>query len=156
MNGTDRVIRVVWIFEQAPAGTSAVIEFAFSTNSSAGTSTGGCTRHNVANLRFAQDQQPQAQSNDDQQQALVEAIRCGGIGEATKIKKDYVGVYDPHWDWGLFNIEKLTKNSEAVIVGVPAKNRCKLSTDGQLITTDYDVVVQGTQGKHSAGLASLR
>lgn len=96
----------------------------------------------VANLSVARDQQPQAQSNDDKHQALVEAIRRGGIREATKIKKDYVGVYDPHLDWGLFNIEKLTKNSEAVIVGVPAKNRCKLSTDGQIITTDYDVFVQ--------------
>lgn len=97
----------------------------------------------VASLGFAQDQQPQSQSSDDDKhQALVEAIRRGGIREATKIKKDYIGIYDPHWDWGLFNIEKLTKNSEAVIVGVPAKNRCKLSTDGQLIITDYDVVVQ--------------
>lgn len=96
----------------------------------------------IANLRVAPDQKPQAQSNDDKHRALVEAIRRGGIREATKIQRDYIGIYDPHLDWGLFNIEKLTKNSEAIIVGVPANNRCKLSTDGQLITTDYDVVVQ--------------
>lgn len=96
----------------------------------------------VAHLRVGQDQQPQAGSNDHEQQALVEAIRRGGIREAAKIKKDYVGLYDPHLDWGLFTIEKLTKNSEAVIVGMPSNNRCKLSKDGQLITTDYDVVVQ--------------
>ena len=40
------------IFEQAPAGTTAVLEFAFSTNSTAGTSTGGCARHNVQSSRI--------------------------------------------------------------------------------------------------------
>lgn len=40
------------IFEQAPAGTTAILEFAFSTNSSAGTSTGGCARHNVQSSRI--------------------------------------------------------------------------------------------------------
>ena len=46
-----------------------------------------------------------------------DALRRGGLREAAKLKGHYVGDFDPHWDSGRFDIEALTKNSMAVVVG---------------------------------------
>lgn len=40
------------VFEESRAGTTAVLEFAFSSNSTPGTSTGGCARHSVQTSRI--------------------------------------------------------------------------------------------------------
>src|ERR1700687_2457075 len=49
---------------------------------------------------------------------IRDALRHGGYREVAKVKGHYVGDFDPNWDFGLFNIESLTKNSAVVVVGV--------------------------------------
>ncbi len=61
--------------------------------------------------------------------------------EAAKLKGHYIAEYDPHWDWGLFSIESLTKNSAAVIVGRVTKKLDARLIGGRLIFTDYEVGV---------------
>lgn len=99
----------------------------------------------VTTLAFAQVKKPVAKAQEgsyEESRALVEALRREGLKGAAKIKGDYVMVVDPHPDWLSFDLEALTRNSEAVILGVPLKNECKLSANNQLIVTEYDVAVQ--------------
>jgi hypothetical protein len=86
--------------------------------------------------------QSQKPSNADDHKKVVEAIRRGGYREAAKLKGHYVGTMDPNWDWASFNLETLTKNSTAVIIGVPQQNKGSLSSSGDMITTDYDVRIE--------------
>jgi len=74
--------------------------------------------------------------------AVRDALRHGGLREAAKLKGHYVGDFNAHWDMGLFDIEALTKNSMAVVVGTVVKKLGGRLTDGgQLIFTDYEVVL---------------
>lgn len=87
-----------------------------------------------------QSQSPgQKQSNEDAL-ALRDALRQG-LREAAKLKGNYVGEFDPHWDWGLFSIEDLTKNSAAVIVGRFTKKLDPRLIEGKAIYTDYEVAI---------------
>jgi hypothetical protein len=81
----------------------------------------------------------QKQSNDDAI-ALREALRRG-LREAAKLKGNYVGEFDPHWDWGQFTVETLTKNSAAVIVGRFTKKLDPRLVEDRAILTDYEVAV---------------
>lgn len=103
----------------------------------------------MTTIVFAQNQQSQSSEErerrareDTEHQVLVEALRRGGIKEAARIKGNYISYRDPHPDWVSLDLEKLTKGSAAVIVGVPVRNVCKLSENGQTILTVYDVLVQ--------------
>lgn len=74
--------------------------------------------------------------------AVVSALRRGGLREAAKLKGHYGFDFDPHWDFGRFDIEALTRRSAAVVVGVPKKSLgTRLAQGGQLIFTDYEVSV---------------
>ena len=74
-----------------------------------------------------------------------DALRRGGLREAAKLKGHYVGDFDPHWDSGRFDIEALTNNSMAVVVGTVVKKLGgRLADEDQLILTDYEVVVDET------------
>jgi hypothetical protein len=89
-----------------------------------------------------QQTNPQSLTPDDYIQ-VRDALRRGGYREAAKVKGHYVGDFDPHWDFGLFDIESLTKNSVVVVVGVATTALpSRLTTDGQLIVTDYEISVQ--------------
>lgn len=90
--------------------------------------------------------QSEAQENAVKDQAAIrDALRHGGLREAAKLKRHYIEDFDPHWDFGLFDIESLTKNCAAIVVGLPSKNLGgRLSGGGQVILTDYEVVVQET------------
>lgn len=83
------------------------------------------------------------QSNDATDHArLRDALRRGGLREAARVKGRYVATFDPHWDFGQFDVETLTKNSAAVIVGVARRKLgSRLSADGQSIVTDYEIGV---------------
>jgi hypothetical protein len=101
----------------------------------------------IVTLSFAQVREPQEERSQEkvsyeERRALVETLRREGLKGAARIKGNYVRPFNPHPDWLSFDLEKLTQNSEAVILGVPVKNRCKLTPDGQLIMTEYDVTVQ--------------
>src|ERR1051326_844018 len=84
------------------------------------------------------------QSNDSADYVEVrDALRRGGLREAAKLKGHYVQDFDPNWDFGRFDIEKLTKNSTIVVVGVPTqKVGSHLTRSGQSIVTEYEVVVK--------------
>jgi len=74
---------------------------------------------------------------------LRDALWRGGLREAAKLKGHFVMEDDPHWDIGLFNVEALTKNSAAVIVGrFTRKLDARLLVRGKLIFTDYEVAVE--------------
>ncbi|MCA1564175.1 MAG: hypothetical protein LC803_00685 [Acidobacteria bacterium] len=99
----------------------------------------------IVKLSVAQVRQPARGSQEvsyEDRLTLVDALRREGLRGAAKIKGNYVQTFDPHPDWLSFDLEKLTQKSEAVVLGVPIKNRCKLTPDGQLIMTEYEVVVQ--------------
>lgn len=85
-------------------------------------------------------QSPQNQSADDAL-AVRAALDRGGLREAAKLKGHYVGEYDPHW-WCLQpDVETLTKNSVAVIVGRFTKKLEARIPDSRVIFTDYEVTV---------------
>lgn len=88
--------------------------------------------------------QAQSQNDDASDQiALRDALRRGGLREAAKLKGHYVADFDPHWDFSRLDIELLTKNSAAVVVGTMTKKLgSRLTSEGQLIFTDYEVTVQ--------------
>lgn len=99
----------------------------------------------VATLVFAQVKKPVERPQEgsyDEWRAVVDALRREGLKGAAKIKGDYVQYVDPHPDWLSLDLEKLTRNSDAVILGVPVKNVCKLAANDRLIVTEYDVVVK--------------
>lgn len=80
----------------------------------------------------------------DDHDALVEALRHGGVREAARLKGHYVADFDPHWDLISLNLEQLTKNSALIVVGSVAEKLTAhpVGDAGHLIYTDYEVVVQ--------------
>jgi hypothetical protein len=94
----------------------------------------------ILNSARGTSRQTQKPLNDDKK--TVEAIRRGGLREAAKLKRHYIGTEDPNWDWANFNLEQLTKTSVAVIVGVPETSVVQLSSTGDKITTNYKVKVE--------------
>jgi len=81
------------------------------------------------------------QSND--QTAIRDALRRDGLRGAAKLKGHYVEDFDPHWDFGQFDTETLTKNSAVVLVGVASRKiGAHLTESGLTILTDYEVAVQ--------------
>jgi len=89
-------------------------------------------------------QQPPARQVpvDDEALKVRQALERGGLREAAKVKGAYVADYNPHYDWGLFSVEDLTKNSAAVIVGRFTKKLDPRLLDGKVIFTDYEVTVE--------------
>jgi hypothetical protein len=101
-------------------------------------------------------QTPSPEEEYKEQMALVAALRRGGLREAAKLKGNYVETYDPYHDYNRFGAEKLAKGSAAIVVGVPTRNRCRLTPDGQLITTDYEVTVSEViKGSDLDGVGSI-
>jgi len=91
-------------------------------------------------LAKLQGQQPEKTVNE--RKILVEAMRRGGFREVAKIKGHYVATADPNWDWSSFDLESLTKTSNAVIVGYAGEGHGKLNPTGDVITTEYDLTVK--------------
>lgn len=92
----------------------------------------------------AQISGPQERVGNDFRE-IRDALRRGGVREAAKLKGHYAGDFDAHWDMGLFDIEALTKNSLAVVVGTVVKKLSgRLTAGGQLIFTDYEVLLDET------------
>lgn len=100
----------------------------------------------VASLLFqsvrGQNPEPQSQPANDRD-ALLQSVRRGNLKQAAKIKGSYARDFDPHWDWVQFDIESLTKNSEAVVIATPFRNLGgRLTAAGQMITTEHEIIVQ--------------
>jgi hypothetical protein len=88
-------------------------------------------------------QNPASQkASNDEAVAVRQALRRGGLREAAKLKGVYVAEYNPHWDWSRFNLEALTKNSVAVIVGRFTRQLDARLPDRKVIFTDYEVAVE--------------
>ena len=83
------------------------------------------------------------QPSNDELRALKEAFARGGLREVARLKGGaYVFDRDPYWIYGKFDIESLTKNSAAVIVGRFTKQLDGRLIDGRVINTDYEVAVE--------------
>jgi len=54
----------------------------------------------------------------DDPRTLIQVLRRDGLRGAAKLKGHYVTDFDPHWDFGAFDVESLTKNSAGVVVGM--------------------------------------
>jgi hypothetical protein len=90
----------------------------------------------------AQEPSGQKQPIDDQG-AIKEAFARGGLREVARLKGGvYVFDRDPYWKYGKFDIESMTKNSAAVIVGRFTKQLDGRLIDGRVINTDYEVAVE--------------
>jgi hypothetical protein len=81
----------------------------------------------------------QASTPDPQEE--VKAVRRGGLREAARIKGHYLGSVRAS-GWGKYDVDSLTKNSIAVIVGVPLTSTSHLSNNNELITTQYQVKIR--------------
>lgn len=87
-------------------------------------------------------QDPAQQKPSDDAVALRNALERGGLREAAKLKGIYVTeYYPPHGKWGKFDVESLTKNSAAVIVGRFTRKLDARLADSRVIFTDYEVAV---------------
>ncbi len=75
------------------------------------------------------------------QEDVTQAVRRGGLREAARIKGHYVSM-ERTSGWGKYDIDSLTKNSVAVIVGVPLTSTSQLSNNNELITTQYEVKIR--------------
>lgn len=69
---------------------------------------------------------------------IVAAVRRGGLREAARIKRHYVASIRTS-SWLKYDVESLVKNSEAVVTGTAGSGVGRLSSDGKLIFTDYEV-----------------
>ena len=88
-------------------------------------------------------QEPSAQKpNSDDVLALRKAYEREGLRGVAKLKGVYVTEYDPHVEYGKFDVENLTKNSAAVIVGRFTKELAARIIDNKVIFTDYEVAVE--------------
>jgi hypothetical protein len=79
----------------------------------------------------------QAQIDDD---SLKRIVREQGVEGAARLKAHYVGVGNAPC-WPSYTLEMIIKNSELVVVGTPLTNVCKVDSEGDGITTDYQVSV---------------
>ena len=97
----------------------------------------------VATAAFASPgfTQDKAQIDFAEHQILAEALRKGGLKEAARIKGDYVMTYDPFWHTPTLDLKGLTKKSGLIVTGIPVNNRCRLTLDGFIVLTVYDVLV---------------
>jgi hypothetical protein len=97
----------------------------------------------VVSGKGSRSSQPPARQNQTNDEALKvrEALKRGGLREAAKLKGNYIAEYNPHWDWGQFSVEALTKNSAAVIVGRFTTKLDARLLDRKVIFTDYEVAV---------------
>jgi len=91
-------------------------------------------------LIMAQNGTSQPATTQDSQ-AEIEAMRRGGLREAARIKGHYVNKVGSA-SWGMYDLESLTKNSLAVVLGTPITSVTRLSDDGELVLTEYDVKVK--------------
>jgi hypothetical protein len=86
-----------------------------------------------------------AQTPQADEQEMVQILRREGLRGAARVKGHYIADFDAHWDIGSFDVEGLTKNSAAVVVGVAGRNLGgHLTSSGLAIVTDYEVVIQDT------------
>lgn len=71
----------------------------------------------------------------------VKAVRRGGLREAAKRKGHYVSAVRSS-GWIKEDVDSLTKNSLAVIVGEPVASTSRLSSNDELITTQYQMKIR--------------
>lgn len=103
----------------------------------------------LTTIGLAQTQQSGTQSNQntqnntsDDRAALVEALRSGGIRAGAEIKGNYVENFDPSPDWLNYDIEILTKESQALVIGVALNNKGILSKNGETLKTLYEFQIE--------------
>ena len=82
------------------------------------------------------------QPGSDEARALSEAYKRDGMRGVARLKGVYVAESNPHWEPGRFDVETLTRNSAAVIVGRIKKKLDARLLEGKLILTDYEVAVE--------------
>lgn len=90
---------------------------------------------------FAVSSKTQTPPQDSRQE--VQAARRGGLREVARIKGKYVARIDTG-SWIKYDIEGLTKNSYAIVIGTPLTHSSRLTADGESIVTEYELRVDET------------
>jgi hypothetical protein len=94
-------------------------------------------------------QTPAAQSSVEDD-ALKKVIREQGLRGAARLKGHYVGELRARN--GSYDLQDLTQGSALIVVGTPLRNKVNIDEEGDLITTDYDVVInEAVKGNVSQG-----
>jgi hypothetical protein len=93
-------------------------------------------------LIFGKDATTQSLSTQKRESAdqLTNAIRKGGLREGARIKKRFVST-ESTTGWAKYDLESLTSHSAAVIMGTPLNSSSSLTTNGERITTEYQIKV---------------
>ena len=87
--------------------------------------------------------QGNTQGNAQDSRAEIEAARRGGLREVARLKGRYVAEVNVG-TWIKYDLEGLTKNSIAIVIGTPTSSTSRLSSDGESIDTEYEVRIDET------------
>lgn len=93
-------------------------------------------------LMFGKDAATQSLSAQKREgpDPVVDAVRKGGLKEGARIKKRFVSS-ESTTGWAKYDLESLTSHSAAVIMGTPLSSASSLTTNGERITTEYQIKV---------------
>lgn len=95
-----------------------------------------------AALIFGKSASTQSSSTQELESAdqLTNAVRKGGLREGARIKKRFVST-ESTTGWAKYDLESLTSNSAAVVMGTPLNSSSSLTANGERITTEYQIKV---------------
>ena len=85
-------------------------------------------------------QSPQ-NTSEEEDSRIKEILRTKGLKEAVKVKGQYTSVELVHY-YLVYDLESLTQDSSAIVIGVPTSNECQLTSSRDSITTVYKVSVK--------------
>jgi hypothetical protein len=71
---------------------------------------------------------------------VIDAVRKGGLKEGARIKRRYVNS-ESTTGWAKYDLESLTSHSGAVIMGTPLSSVSSLTSNGERITTEYQIKI---------------
>lgn len=96
----------------------------------------------IASISLSRFSERHAAASLVSKEALIRQGNAEGkLRKGAKEKGHYVLTYDdPQWK-RTFKIRTLAKISPIIVLGKVARNTCRLSQDGGLITVDYEVIV---------------
>lgn len=122
---------------------------------------GACLVVGFVGLTSARQNLPKVATNADRSvsQKQLEAAKRQGLHEAAKLAGSFVSE-DRYPSAGApISLEEVAAVSDAIIVGAPRYNKCRLAGDGRSVSTVYqvqpDLILKGNPVRGSDGLISV-
>lgn len=91
----------------------------------------------LTKVAYTQSQAKKSQEPD----AVVTAVRTGGLREAAKLKRVYVST-ERTSGWAKYDLEGLTSASSAIVIGTPLSMSSRLSASGDRVITEHEVKIE--------------